>query len=550
MATYVVHNFHDQQQLRSILNRVWQDTGDRSFQPVVMKLTRTPRYAVKPPAVKCPLVLDCLQIDDAWAFNAVIFLCKPDRFALHDGLDDAVNFLRAHRGGGQGPSPLSGAFLSDGGKVTLRGAGTVTSERRNEPDLFRVSQAEKLRELEGVVASTTADFESLQSLARKKKDEVTSVTKEMHRLKMEGRTLTGRIEEVDRLLGRVEDERERQRMQQEKQDDSQYMQDNVDAENEQHEFEGEVEKLQQQDHSKYAERIAVLEKERNALQAQFAECEAAIDAEQKALGAFVFQWSGDERKLTKYNTLVEELREKLRELDADLIAQSARLAETEQRAVKFAPERPPPAELAPTCKQLDAMVLFKEDTLKEKRRSAPINLSEVQNELKRTQLEKAETEAGMAKVIANTHSIKEANHERVLKMVAYRKTLADAASYVFNSLLEMSGGSGRLDFDTDRRTLQLIVNPNTADAEREDAADTVALSGGERSTTTIAFVMAVGEQVDCPIRAFDEFDVFMVRRSKRTRCSSRTDRAAFVRPRGAHVAYACVGAICFVCRIP
>jgi hypothetical protein len=117
----------------------------------------------------------------------------------------------------------------------------------------------------------------------------------------------------------------------------------------------------------------------------------------------------------------------------------------------------------------------------------------------------------MAKVIANVQSMKDANHARVLKMVAYRKTLADAASYVFNSLLEMSGGSGRLDFDAEQRTLHLIVNPNTADAERADAIDTVALSGGERSTTTIAFVMAVGESVNTPFRAFDEFDVFMVR---------------------------------------
>jgi hypothetical protein len=174
---------------------------------------------------------------------------------LHDGLDDAVNFLRAHRGGGQDPSPLSGAFLSDGGKVTLRGAGTVTSERRNEPDLFRVSQAEKLRELEKVVASRKADFKSMQSLAWKKRDEVTSITQELHRLKMEGRTLMGRInanEDANEELARVADERGLQRLQLMDADGSQYVQDNIDARNEQHEFEWQVEKLQQQDHSKYA----------------------------------------------------------------------------------------------------------------------------------------------------------------------------------------------------------------------------------------------------------------------------------------------------------
>jgi chromosome segregation ATPase len=336
----------------------------------------------------------------------------------------------------------------------------------------------------------------------------------MHRLKMEGRTLMGRInanEDANAELARVADERVLQQLQLVDEDDSQYVQDNIDALNEQHEFEGQVEKLRQHDHRKYAKRIAALEKERNALQAQCAECEAAIDAQQKTLSAVVVHWSIDERKLRKYTTLSDNLLQKLCDLDADLAAHAGRLEEIEERALKYASNRPPAAELASTCKQLAALTRFKEETLKEKRRSAPVDLTEVKLQYQRKKLKKVETEAGMAKVIANVQSMKDANHARVLKMVAYRKTLADAASYVFNSLLEMSGGSGRLDFDAERRTLQLIVNPNTADAERADAIDTIALSGGERSTTTIAFVMAVGESVNTPFRAFDEFDVFMVR---------------------------------------
>jgi len=44
---------------------------------------------------------------------------------------------------------------------------------------------------------------------------------------------------------------------------------------------------------------------------------------------------------------------------------------------------------------------------------------------------------------------------------------------------------------------------------KKTKTDTKTLSGGERAFTTVAFLMALGEAMECPFRGMDEFDCFM-----------------------------------------
>ncbi len=51
--------------------------------------------------------------------------------------------------------------------------------------------------------------------------------------------------------------------------------------------------------------------------------------------------------------------------------------------------------------------------------------------------------------------------------------------------------------------LQVKVDKNQA------TKNVASLSGGERSFSTVSFIMALWEAIECPFRCFDEFDVFM-----------------------------------------
>ena len=59
-------------------------------------------------------------------------------------------------------------------------------------------------------------------------------------------------------------------------------------------------------------------------------------------------------------------------------------------------------------------------------------------------------------------------------------------------------------------TYFIQVQPSKS-AATEGAKDLRSLSGGERSFSTVCFILALWDAMESPFRCLDEFDVFMVR---------------------------------------
>lgn len=74
-------------------------------------------------------------------------------------------------------------------------------------------------------------------------------------------------------------------------------------------------------------------------------------------------------------------------------------------------------------------------------------------------------------------------------------------------LLSQRGYTGKLKFDHENETLTVQVNVEKV--QGASTKDSKALSGGERSFSTICFIMALWEAMEAPFRCLDEFDVFM-----------------------------------------
>lgn len=104
----------------------------------------------------------------------------------------------------------------------------------------------------------------------------------------------------------------------------------------------------------------------------------------------------------------------------------------------------------------------------------------------------------------------------------FRAAIVMRAKFNFRWLLERRKYRGELKFDHERG--RLIVNVETneqqqrqmqradedEDGKGRSKRDPRGLSGGEKSFSTICLLLSIWSAMNSPVRALDEFDVFMV----------------------------------------
>jgi chromosome segregation ATPase len=97
--------------------------------------------------------------------------------------------------------------------------------------------------------------------------------------------------------------------------------------------------------------------------------------------------------------------------------------------------------------------------------------------------------------------------DRKRRWKQFRSHIATMSNVSFNEILNKKGSSGSIEFDHSNKTLDLVVQKDSSQASQ--TKDVKALSGGERSFTTLSLLLALGERLETPFRVMDEFDVFL-----------------------------------------
>ncbi|XP_074470796.1 structural maintenance of chromosomes protein 6 [Sebastes fasciatus] len=104
-------------------------------------------------------------------------------------------------------------------------------------------------------------------------------------------------------------------------------------------------------------------------------------------------------------------------------------------------------------------------------------------------------------------SLESVMNDRLHVYADLRRFLSARCKYYFDSMLAQRGYTGSMAFDHKNETLSISVQPGQGN--KADLSDMRSLSGGERSFSTVCFVLSLWAITEAPFRCLDEFDVYM-----------------------------------------
>ncbi|XP_071807403.1 structural maintenance of chromosomes protein 6-like [Asterias amurensis] len=493
MFKFCCHDYHDMGILNQLIARFVPDK--RSRPGVIVSAFQEEQYNIEAGAVQCrehPSLLDMLDIEDPMIYNCLVDQRTVENILLIRSSQDARDLLRLHT-----PANCREAFTLSGDQVYAGREQRYYSNRNT-----------KARVLQGDV-----------------EDDIRDLKQELLKLREQQQESQGQLQELNRTIRENEQLKNRAQTQRRKIQDLisslSYDKQQLEA----------IEDVPPVD-------VSTLEEEVETLAREIVAHQESLDV----LGAHYKEIHTDYEKMSKeYRTLDEQMKkfaDQVEPIKDDVMTATTEIESAKSHLRHYNSKKAEHLDKIKgmgrrhkeKAKEVQEMVVLAQQVHAERivTNRKPKNIdSEIDQITKR--IEKEQQSKGDPEQIIRLYDQTKESYKKIKKeltmfknfikkldtllevrkstFLILRRHIALRAKCFFIMTLSRRGYNGKIKFQHQTGELQITVQPTQGDGV--GSQDMKALSGGERSFSTVCFIMALWESMETPFRALDEFDVFM-----------------------------------------
>ncbi|XP_033931820.1 structural maintenance of chromosomes protein 6 [Pseudochaenichthys georgianus] len=490
LQAFTCDNHDDEKVLQGLMSKVCPNAR----RPAIITSHFLPRVhdtrsrAVNHP--EYPSVLHSLEIEDPVVANCLIDQRGIESILLIKNQTDARRVMQ----GGAPPRNCSQAFSKDGDQVFNNRSYSAEQTRAN---YLSGDVEEEIRHLQKELENQKAQATRFQQQMGKLDDDVKQNDGLLRRAQVEERTIKNKAAKIKLGLSELQN-----------------------VEEPQSEDLNPLEEELQEIVSKISSKCA----ECDEAQAQMADCKAAYEkAEQKYkqhkeqiftaaedaehVKDELSKTDQDVGKCKHHKKHYDEKRtahlRSIQALEGNLESKEQELQTSVAKATEICPER---VEVRRTARSLDNEI---------SRLNVKISTQQRQqgnrDEVVRQYHEALQNYKNMAMQMKNLNGFIQCldgvMNQRLQVYSELRRFLSARCKYYFDSTLAQRGYTGSMTFNHKSETLSISVQPGQGSSV--ELSDMRSLSGGERSFSTVCFVVSLWAITEAPFRCLDEFDVFM-----------------------------------------
>lgn len=516
----------DMNRLRQMARQVFR--GGRAPVPnIIVQPFSNRRYDVEANKVqhsKYRSILDCITISDDYAFNVIVAATSADTVAFIPDEREATQLLLYE---GSVPRNCTQAFTADGAQLFAAQRNkpfrAYPPDERRPPCMFSrdVGQQmeyinEQLRKLESELASVNTEGHEINEKLKAKSTEAADISDKIKQLQTKISALQREKDKLESIpspevfeIGEWEAELNVLKTKLEKELQQ------VDA------YKNELQEL----NSKVREaesKLAEIEREKD-------EFVSSVDGSSTRKQDIAKLVKEQERRMKTIDERVAEVRADVDKLKAEKLQAVARAEQSRAAAVEIHPN----AEECRTRKTREKLEheIDKTKRLIEQRENEIGFKDEILAKFRDLESRVNTMEVNMNSVLSLVTTIDSSINKRKSIYKRFRKHITTIVCKQFQNCLEMMNYNGELIVhhtapdktplgEKKAKSVEIVVNPR-AKTSTHCGGDTRSLSGGERSFSTVALLLALWEHTYTPFKILDEVDVFMVSRSAgcfRTMC--------------------------------